>query len=114
MSRQNHINWTSHALKRIRERDFSQEMAEQTFKNPDQVSYGKQSGTMEFIKRFGRETVTLIGRKNEKNEWVIISAWIDPPRPGTRDFYKKQKWRAYQKLGFWGKLWYLVKRQIGF
>jgi hypothetical protein len=105
--------YTNHAIDRMRERKFERALADQTFQHPDNTHSGKEPGTTEFNKHFGKETVTLIGKQNEKHEWVIISAWIDPPRPGTADEKEARQWRAYQKAGFWGKLWYRVRRKLG-
>ncbi len=105
--------WTNHALERIRERGFDQDAAGWTFTNPDTIRPGKQPETSEYKKRFNEKTITLIGKKNERGEWVIISAWIDPPVEGTRDHKKREDWKKYKKSGFWGKLWYTFKKQLG-
>ena len=52
-------------------------------------------------------------KKNDQNEWIIISCWQDPPLPGTRDYHKKQQWLKYKKAGFFGKLFITLKRQLG-
>jgi hypothetical protein len=105
--------YTNHAIDRMRERKFERALADQTFQHPDRTLTGKEPGTTEFNKRFGKETVTLIGKQNEQHEWVIISAWIDPPRPGTADEKERRQWRAYQNAGFWGKLWYRIRHKLG-
>jgi hypothetical protein len=107
------IIWTNHALARLGERGLSQEKAWETYKSPDRHFPGKQSGTMEFQKRFGSSIVTLIAKQNERHEWLVLSCWIDPPLPGTEDFRKKQNYEKYRKSGFWGKVWYTIKQQLG-
>lgn len=107
------IIWTNHALERLGQRGLSQEMALTAFKNPDQKVTGKQSGSYEFQKKFGKSYVTIIAKQNEKKEWLILSCWIDPPYYGTRDWKRKQYYHAYLKAGFWGKLWIILKQQIG-
>ncbi len=104
--------WTRHALERIRERGFDQEAASWAFTNPDSVNPGKTKDTSEYKKRIQEKTITLIGKKNEKGEWVIISAWIEPPIQGTKDYKKREDWKKYKKAGFWGKLWYVLKKQL--
>lgn len=85
----------------------------QTFSSPDSKVKGKKSDTTEFVKRLGNSTVTLIAKQNERNEWVALSAWIDPPYPGTKDYKEKKRYRAYQKAGFWGKFWLTLLSQLG-
>lgn len=106
MSRRNYGNvvWTNHALDRLSERRFSQEMALNTFNHPDKSLPGKQAGTKEYKKRFGKSWVTVIAVQNERGEWVILSCWIDPPFPGTADAKKREAFIRYRKAGFWKKL----------
>ncbi|HUD44536.1 MAG TPA: hypothetical protein VMR41_03280 [Patescibacteria group bacterium] len=106
--------WTNHALERLSQRGFTQEMAGQTFANADDSIAGKQAGSIEYHKRFGKSLVTVIAKKNEKNEWLILSCWIDPPLPGTKDEKKLIAYRRFQKAGFWGKLWLEFLHQLGF
>jgi hypothetical protein len=106
--------WTNHALERLDQRGLSQDLAGRTFNAPDKSFPGKQAGTIEYQKRFGTSLVTVIAKQNEKNEWIILSCWIDPPLAGTQDHKKQQQWRNYQKASFWGKMWHIVKQQLGF
>lgn len=105
--------WTNHAILRMRDRGLSQDMATQTFIHPDKKIKGKTYGSFEYQKYFKNSLVTLIAKQNEKNQWIVISAWIDPPLPGSRDAKEKERYRNYQKSGFWGKLWLVFRRQIG-
>lgn len=105
--------WTNHALERLGQRGLSQDMAWQAFNSPDQSEHGKNPGTIESRKRFGPSIVTIISKRNERNEWIILSCWIDPPLPGTEDFKKRQDYLKNKKASFWGKLWYTLKKQLG-
>ncbi len=107
------IIWTNHALERLVQRGLSQSDALSAFKNPDRSFPGKNPGSVEYIKKFSNSTITIIAKKNDRNEWVVISAWIDPPLPGSADWYKKQDYTKYQKAGFWGKLFLTLKHQLG-
>lgn len=104
--------WTRHALERLSERKISQEMAADAFTHPEKMVHGKEAGSTEFHKNFNGHWVTIIGKRNEKKEWIIVSCWIDPPFPGTKDFKKKEIYKQYKKAGFWGKLWYTLKKQL--
>ena len=103
------VIWTNHALERLEQRKISREDAIRAFNYPDKFKDGKKSGTKECIKKIGDKTVTLIVKENEHYEWVCLSAWIDPPLPGTKDAIKREKYhdfqRRYKKAGFWGRLW---------
>lgn len=105
--------FTNHALERMQGRGLTQDWAWQTFKHSDQSYRGKNESTR-FIKRFDKYKVTIVAKQNERGEWVVISAWIDPPPPGSIDVGKKEKYREYQKASFLRKLWLTFRQQIGF
>ncbi|CAN5143293.1 hypothetical protein BH09PAT1_BH09PAT1_0240 [soil metagenome] len=104
--------WTNHALERLGQRGLSQDIAWQAFAHPDRQFTGKNPGTVELQKNFGQSLVTIIAKQNEKREWIILSNWIDPPLPGTIDYYKKEGYKKYQKAGFWGKVFLTLKKQL--
>lgn len=117
MAHQQHYGgaiWTNHALERLDQRGLTQDMAWQAFQHPDASERGKNPGTTESRKRFGNSTVTIISKQNEKRKWIILSCWIDPPLPGTLDFKKREDWQKYKKVSVWGKVWYTLKKQLGF
>lgn len=107
------VIWTNHALDRLHQRKLPQHIAFSAYQSPDDRHHGKQHGTWELTKQYKNSTITLIVKQNEKREWLILSAWIDPPIYGTADHKKKEAWKQYKKSGFWGKLWYVVKKQLG-
>lgn len=92
--------FTNHALERMNDRKIAKNLALQTFSSPDAVHNGKKTGTKEFRKKFDKSTLTLIALQNDKNEWVVLSCWIDPPIFGT-------------KANFWGKILFEIKKQLG-
>ena len=110
-NRYRNIIFTNHALSRLSERGFTQAMAYETFSNSDTQIESKNGGT-EFQKKFGGQTITVVAKQNEKYEWIILSCWIDPPLPGTRDSRLKADYKKYQKAGLWGKIFLTIKRQI--
>lgn len=97
------IIWTNHALERLDQRGLTQDLAHSAFTNPDK-SYSARDGGMEFIKWVGKSKITLIAKKNERGEWLVISNWIDPPLEGTTDYYKATDYKAYKKMPWWAKL----------
>lgn len=112
-SRMSRLIFTTHLKERIAQRKLSAVQIEQTIYSPDKTGKGKEYGTTEYVKRFGSQTLTLIAKKSPEGEWIAISAWIDPPYPGTNDAWKKDLWRKSQKAGFWGKWWITFRRIIG-
>lgn len=108
------IIWTNHALHRLEDRRFPQQMALDTFNTPDKKFAGKEEGTTEFQKRFKNSWVTVIGKPNDKGEWVILSCWINPPLPGTEDAKRRDEYRAYLKAPWWKKLLISFAKQLGF
>ncbi len=104
--------WTNHALERLGQRGLSQNLAWQAFSHPDKQLKGKKPDTVEFQKRVGGSLITIIAKQNEKREWIILSNWIDPPLPGTMDYYKKEEYKKYQKSSFWGKVFLTLKKQL--
>lgn len=105
--------WTNHALSRLRDRGLTQEVAGETFVHSDTSTAGREKGTIQYQKRFDKSVVTVIAKQNEKNEWIIISCWVDPPFPGSDDEKERNAYRAYQKSSFWKQIWITIKRQIG-
>lgn len=105
--------WTYHAKKQLLDRKFPQSFVERTMAHPDTKVSGREKGTIEYQKRFDSSVVTVIGTRNDQHELVIVSCWIDPPRLGTKDAKKKASYHAYQRAGFWGKVWIILKRQLG-
>lgn len=104
--------WTNHAIEQMKRRGLSQEMAHETFSHPNQSERGKTKDSFKYSKRFEDALVTVIAKQNEKREWVVLSAWIDPPLPGSIDAKEKEQYKKYQKASFYGKLWLTLKKQL--
>lgn len=107
------IIWTNHAIERLHARKLPQDVAYRAFETPDARMKGKRNGALELQKQYQDLTITLIVKKNPQGEWLVISAWVDPPFPGTEDHRKQTYWQAMQKAGFWRKIFLTLKHQIG-
>lgn len=105
--------WTNHVLSRLKERGMTQQQTALAFSHPDSRQTGTEQGSYRFEKRFGRSRITVIAKQNEKSEWVIISAWIDPPVQGTADARKKSVYKEYQHSSGWKKVWMTILKQLG-
>jgi hypothetical protein len=117
MSYSNHFGgviWTNHALERLKQRNMTQNMAFEAFSNADRVIPGKKLHTTEYQKRINNYFVTVIATKNEKNEWILLSCWVDPPMPGSIDVKKRNNYLAYKNASGWRKIWLTLKEQLGF
>jgi hypothetical protein len=120
----NDVVFTNHAIERMKERGISGDLAWQSVRRPDRTTPGKEKHTTEFIKYHNKHTITTIAKKNDLGEWVVLSAWIDPPLSGTADYWKKEKYhkkidklreldKKMEKASFWGKLWLTFRKQTG-
>lgn len=85
------VIWTNHALERLKGRKIPQEIAWKAFRFPEETRKGKAPGSLEFVKLLDIYTVTVIAKKNDRREWIIVSCWIDPPLPGSVDLQEKKK-----------------------
>lgn len=105
--------WTNHAIERMRSRGLTQKMAWEAFMRPDRSFKGKQPGTSQYQKKVDRSLITIIAKQNEKNEWIVLSAWSNPPLPGSPDAKGKENYQEYQKAPPLKKLLLTVKGQLG-
>lgn len=104
--------WTNHVIQRLKERKVPQNLIIQVILNPDKTVVNRE-GAIEYRKKIQNQTVVALVKKNEKGEDVIISGWVDPPNPGTKDFKRKKRYIEMQKASFLKKLWLTFLDQIG-
>lgn len=67
--------FTNHAINRLYNRGISQEKAYDVFANPDGQLAGKIPGSVKFYKGYGEQRIEVVAKKNDKNEWVVLSCW---------------------------------------
>lgn len=103
--------WTDHALDRMKERGIPKDFAINCFKAPDSSEPNKQG--IRLVKRINDKTITIVTKKNERNEPIILSIWMDPPMAGTSDYKKKEKYKEYKKAGTGRKIWLSILKQLG-
>ncbi len=104
--------FTLHAQKQLKERGIKISDAWETFKHPTRNKKGKYGGLV-FEREFEEYKISVAAVQNQKNEWVVKSAWRNPELPGTEDAKRKAVWKKYNKSGFLGQLWIQLKQQIG-
>jgi heme-degrading monooxygenase HmoA len=67
--------FTNHAISRLYNRGITQEKAYEVFAHPDGQLEGKIPGSVKFYKSYGQQRIELIAKKNDKDEWVVLSSW---------------------------------------
>lgn len=107
------VIWTNHALSRTSDRGLTQKIVWETYRYPDEKREGKEKGTTEFLRKVEDSIVTVIGKQNEKRQWLIISCWANPPLPGSIDIQVQKEHKTYRRAGFFGKFFYTIKKQLG-
>lgn len=105
--------WTKHALERNKERQITQSWIEATVNNPDYCS-NIEGGKIKSIKKFGTHEVTAITTKSDSGKYLILSAWINPPIPGTKDFKKENYYKNMKNSSGIKKILLIIKNQLGF
>ena len=106
------IIWTKHAIERNRERQVTVSWVESTINSPDQ-NFSEEDGKIKYTKAFGKQTVSVITAKGSNGEYLVISAWIDPPNPGTADYKREEYEKQIKKAGTIRKFLITFLHQIG-
>lgn len=104
--------WTKHALQRLSDRKIPKSFADKTLESPDEAVPG-EDGTIKIKKRLETQTATAIIKVNERNESIVLSFWLNPPNPGTKDFKYKEMRKEMKKASFIKKFWLTLRNQIG-
>jgi hypothetical protein len=104
--------WTNHALERLNQRGLTQYLAKEAFIKPDTTRPGNNGSTV-YEKTYHDSLISIVAKKNERGQWLILSCWINPPLPGTEDARKHEQWKMYKKAGFWTRILLTIKHQIG-
>ncbi len=103
--------FTNHARTRMSERRLPESIALQAFYHPDESFSGKEYGTTEYRKRVHGKDITLIV-KRDGGKHIVISAWCNPPFPGTADERKHRSWQAYTRAKGWKKVFLFLLRAV--
>ena len=75
------VIFTDHALNRLHNRNVSQQKAYQTLKSPQKRQSGKTLGSYKFSRDFGDYLLQLIAKKNDKNQWIVLTCWVRDKSP---------------------------------
>lgn len=107
------IIFTSHAKLRLKQRRLTEQLIRQTILYPNSYCSGKEPNSIEYTKHFGERTITVITKPTKEGDLLVVSAWIDPPYPGTLDHKKQQTYKEFKKASFWGKIWISLLKTFG-
>lgn len=104
--------WTNHALQRLGERKIPTSIANNALTSPDE-RLENEDGTIKLRKKLEKQSATAIIKINDRGESVVLSFWLDPPNPGTKDFKNKQRYSEMKKASFVKKFWLTLLNQLG-
>ncbi len=104
--------WTNHAIKRLKERKIPRNCIEQVLFHPDKKLF-KDATVIEQQKRIYGKTFAVIIKVTKRREKIIVSCWVNPPFPGTRDYTLQKRFLAMKKASFMKKIWLMFLTKIG-
>jgi hypothetical protein len=104
--------WTNHAIQRLKERKIPHKFIDQALYHPDKKLY-RNARVTEQQKIINRITIAVIIKENENNEKIIVSCWVNPPFPGTKDYKLRQRFLAMKNASFMKRIWLTLLNQIG-
>lgn len=111
MSYSNYI-WTKHARSAALARKIPQRYIDGVLYSPDRTE-PTRDGAIEQSKKIDDKIVTVLIKKSDKGEAVIITCWVNPPFSGTRDAKKRARYLEMQKAGLLKKLWLSLLYGLG-
>jgi hypothetical protein len=71
-------------------------MAYKTIALPDSKKKGKKNGSYEFTRAEGDHKITVVAKRTDKDQWLIVSSWIDPPLKGSIDLRGKNEFILFK------------------
>jgi hypothetical protein len=98
-------------LKRLSDRRIPQNSVIQAILSPDEKS--THQDVTQYQKRIGKQKFGAVVRENNQGQDVILSAWVDPPNPGTTEYRRKKRFYEAKKASLAKKLWLTFLNQIG-
>lgn len=104
--------WTNHASKRLQQRKIPRRLIDQALYHPDKI-LSQSARVAEQQKQIDGRTVAVIVKTQENGERIILSCWVNPPFPGTRDYKLRQRYLIMRKSSFMKKLWLSLLTKLG-
>jgi hypothetical protein len=69
------IIWTNHALRKIEKASLKKWRAEKALTNSDRIEKSTAPGCKNYVQVHNHLEIGVCAKKNEDNNWLIISAW---------------------------------------
>jgi hypothetical protein len=107
------IIWTNHASQRLKERKISENIILKTINSPDSKIINTDS-SIEVSKQYGEQKAHAVYKKNDNQEFIVLSCWVNPPNYGSTDFHKKKYYKKLKKASGVKKFLYTLLNQLGF
>jgi pantothenate synthetase len=104
--------WTNHALKRLKERKIPKQFIDQALQYPDKKIHNRDN-SVELQKKHNGKVAAAIIKSNARGENIIVSVWVNPPFPGTKDYKKRQRYFEKKHASLLKKLWLTFLEKLG-
>jgi uncharacterized protein YlzI (FlbEa/FlbD family) len=96
----------------MKDRKISEEHITKTLTFPD-TKISRENGGLEYKKNIVDRTVAVIIKKTERHENIIVSCWVNPPFPGTKDFRLRKRYLQMRNAHGFKKILYMILHKIG-
>jgi hypothetical protein len=107
------IVFTHHARIRLKERELSAQVIEQTVTDPDKVVAGRDVGTVEYQREFDGGKVTVVTGKTHTGRVIVLSCWRDPTACETRNSRRRKLFCTKKNVPFWKRIFMELKSIVG-
>lgn len=94
------IIFSKHAIDRLCNRQISQADAVRVIRSPDRIADGSTAGSKKFFKDIGGKQIRVVAKKNEKEEWVVLSCWARETKGRTLPGSKPSFWASLLRRFF--------------
>lgn len=101
------LAYSTHLGQRLVERRITRDQVDLTIARPESVENSRDG--KRYKRAFGTQTLTAVVVTTQSGQQLVVSAWIDPPNPGTKDARKKALYQRYRKAKGLMKWWYALR-----
>jgi hypothetical protein len=105
------LAYTTHLGERLQQRKIPRSQVDLTISQPDRVEQTRDG--KRYRRQFGNQILTAVVTVTKSNQQLVLSAWIDPPNPGTKDARQKTIYSRYKSAKGMSKLWLSLRLGLG-
>lgn len=102
------VIFTKTALGKIHENNLSQKIIYEVIQNADRSFAARQPGTTQFQRQWDYGTVTVIAKRSERGEWIVLSCWLKQ----SNSFRQRPADKQPQNASFLEKLLLTFKKML--